>query len=87
MSKLLDIIDEDYRKNEYLTEGYLFDKYPDNVFMSDMMTQFLDGVDKIRKYCDVLDHLNQFQLYDDVLVQIYSKKLSTYFDVNIKLDS
>jgi hypothetical protein len=58
MSKLLDIIDTDYRKNEYNTEGYLFDKYPDNVFISDMLAQFLDGVDKIKNYCDVLDHLN-----------------------------
>ena len=65
----------------------MFEKYPDNGFMSDMMLHFIEEVDKAKNYCKILEQLNSYQLYDDILVQIYGSKLANYMEIPQQLNA
>ena len=85
IQKVLDIMQVDYKYGD-VDKNYLLKRYPDNNFIGQMMTEFLKSVKKLNKYSELIEHLNSFKLYDDILLQIFSSKIRVYVNLKSELN-
>jgi hypothetical protein len=84
--KVIEIIEREYQYEDI--EGlYLLPKYPDNQFIGDILLAFLKNASELKRYSELLDYLNKFQLYDEILVQLFINKLKVYMTIPTELDS